>query len=72
MPKDVRSIARSHTDIAIDTLSGVAKSSKNDSARVAAAVALLERGWGKSAQPHTGADGEDIRVTIRTIIEQKK
>ena len=39
-------------------------------ARVSAAQALLDRGWGKPAQPHTGEDG-DIRVTIRTITEGK-
>jgi hypothetical protein len=32
-------------------------------ARVSAAQALLDRGWGKAPQPHTGEDDEDIRVT---------
>ena len=32
------------------------------------AAALLDRGWGKPAQPHTGEDG-NIRVVIRTITE---
>ena len=35
-------------------------------ARVSAASALLDPGWGKPQQTHTGEDG-DIRVTIRTI-----
>ena len=40
------------------------------SARVQAAVALLDRGWGRPAQAHTGEDGQgDIRVTIRQIVE---
>jgi hypothetical protein len=31
---------------------------------------LLDRGWGKAPQPHTGGeDGKDIHVTIRQIIE---
>jgi hypothetical protein len=38
-------------------------------ARVAAASALLDRGWGKPAQMHVGEDGGDIKVTIRTILE---
>ena len=25
---------------------------------------LLDRGWGKAPQPHTGEDDKDIRVTI--------
>ena len=33
-----------------------------------ARVALLDRGWGKPAQPHTGEDAE-VRVTIRTFTE---
>jgi hypothetical protein len=37
---------------------------------VAAVALLMERGWGKAPQAHTGPDGEgDIRVTIRQIIE---
>jgi hypothetical protein len=38
-------------------------------ARVSAASALLDRGWGKPAQPHTGEDDKDIRITIRQIVE---
>jgi hypothetical protein len=38
---------------------------------VSAASALLDRGWGKSAQPHTGEDDKDIRVTIRNITESR-
>jgi hypothetical protein len=38
-------------------------------ARVTAAGILLDRGWGKPAQTHKGEVGDDIRVTIRTIIE---
>ena len=37
-----------------------------------AAAILLDRGWGKAPQPHTGEDDKDIRVTIRTIIEGKE
>ena len=39
-------------------------------ARVTAAGHLLDRGWGKPPQAHTGADGEGhIRVVIRHITE---
>jgi hypothetical protein len=46
--------------------------SQDDTARTRASGILLDRGWGKAKQPHTGADGEDIRITIRTILESKK
>ena len=39
-------------------------------ARVQAANILLDRGWGKPAQQHTGADGEGaINVIIRHIVQ---
>ena len=39
-------------------------------ARVAAAGILLDRGWGKPPQTHTGEDGEgDINVIIRHIVD---
>ena len=41
-------------------------------ARVQAANILLDRGWGKPAQAHTGEDGGDISVTIRQIVESAK
>jgi hypothetical protein len=38
----------------------------------AACIALLDRGYGKPAQPHTGEDGEGgIEIIIRKIIEEK-
>ena len=39
-------------------------------ARVAAAVALLDRGWGKPAQAHTGGDEDD--APLKMVIEWKK
>jgi hypothetical protein len=51
-------------------LYGLVRSAKAPpAARVAAAGILLDRGWGKAPQEHTGPDGGDIRVTIRQIIE---
>lgn len=69
---EIRSLARSHTVLAIQTLAGIARSSLNDPARVAAANSLLDRGWGRPATTHTGPDGEGaIRVVIRHIVEGK-
>ena len=31
---------------------------------------LLDRGWGKPPQAHTGEDGKNISVTIRQIVER--
>ena len=73
VPANVRSLARSHTTLAITTLAAIARGGDKDAARVSAASELLDRGWGRAPQPHTGEDGEgDIRITIRTIVEGKK
>ena len=49
---EVIGLARRHTADAIRVLCEVAsQTGAHPSARVAAAVALLERGWGKPAQP---------------------
>ena len=69
-PTEIRSLARSHTEIAIKVLAGIAKDGTNDAVRVAAACALLDRGWGKPPQAHTGPDGDGaIQVTIRHLVE---
>ena len=48
---DIREIARKHTPEAIETLVTVMNSPRaTDQARVHAATALLDRGWGRPAQ----------------------
>ena len=67
---DLRSLARSHTELSIQTLAGIARNSTSDQARVSAAQALLDRGWGKAPQAHTGENGEGgIQITIRHILD---
>jgi hypothetical protein len=57
----------------IKQLGDIAQNGESEAARVSACAQLLDRGWGKAAQPITGAGGvEPIEVTIRTIIEGKK
>lgn len=69
MPKasaDIRSLARSHTDGAIKTLAGIMNEPKAPhAARVSAAQALLDRGWGKPMQAvqHSGEGGGAITFT---------
>ena len=42
----------------------------SDAARIQAANILLDRGWGKPPQAHTGEGDGDIRISIRQIIER--
>jgi len=71
MPKnltDLRSIARSHTQMAIRVLAGIARQKNAPAAaRVTACSVLLDRGWGKPEQPHVGGD-KDIVVKIRQVL----
>jgi hypothetical protein len=56
---EIRSMARSHTRTALNVLVGVMRSTKAPPpARIAAANAILDRGWGKATQPiENGDDG---------------
>lgn len=62
---DIRSLARGHTEGAIATLASIMHSAESpQAARVAAANSLLDRGWGKPAQPLTGEDEGPIQLTV--------
>ena len=64
-PSEIRSLARSHTEKAINTLVGIMNQPKAPAAaRVMASKEILDRGWGKPVQPHDGdGDGGPIVVT---------
>jgi L-ascorbate metabolism protein UlaG (beta-lactamase superfamily) len=48
---DVKALARTHTKVAMTALVTALKNAKT---RVPAAIALLDRGWGKPTQPVEG------------------
>jgi hypothetical protein len=70
MPKavtEIRSLARSHTRKALNVLVAVMRHPKaTPAARVAAANAILDRGWGKATQPLEG-DNEGALELIHRI-----
>ena len=50
-PTEIKSLARAHTEPAINTLAGIMNQKKAPpAARAAAANSLLDRGWGKPPQ----------------------
>jgi hypothetical protein len=68
---EIRSIARSHTRTAINVLVGVMRAKDaTAAARVSAANALLDRGWGKPPQSlQNGEDGPlELIHRIKRII----
>lgn len=70
---EIRSLARSHTRTAINVLVGIMRSKNaTAAARVSAANAILDRGWGKATQPvGNGDDGalELIHRIERIIVD---
>ena len=57
----IRALARRHTQAAIKVLAAIMNQSDGPAtARVSAAQALLDRGWGKAAQPIAGEEGGPI------------
>lgn len=67
-PTDIRSLARSYTELAIQTLAAIAQKGQNEGARVSASQALLDRGWGKPTQPIAGDDTADaIRMIVTGV-----
>lgn len=61
----IKALARKHSRTAIKTLAAIMNQADGPAtARVSAAQALLDRGWGKAAQPLAG-DMEGLPVLAR-------
>ena len=60
----VSDIARRHTDAAMAALADIVQNGQSESARISAAIALLDRAWGKPAQSleMSGKDGSPIQT----------
>jgi len=72
IPADIRSLCRSYTAESIRVLASIMRQPEHsDAARIQAANILLDRGWGKATQPHTGEDDKEYRVTIRKIVQSR-
>ena len=67
---EIRELARAHTMTALRALVEIAESGVNESARVAAASALLDRGWGKASasvdDPPLAEDPQQL-IAIRFV-----
>jgi hypothetical protein len=60
---EIRSLARSHTRTAINALVGVMKSKDaTHAARVSAANAILDRGWGRPVQALENGDNGALEL----------
>ena len=75
--RDVRDAARAHTAQAVATLAEIISDRGSPpAARIAAAEALLDRGWGKAPQAHLvaamGLDSDSRSVELWTTAELEK
>ena len=63
---EIRSLARSHTRTALNVLVAVMRNTKaTPPARIAAANAILDRGWGKAAQAIENGDEGALELIHR-------
>ena len=63
---EIRSLARSHTRTALHVLVGVMRSKDaTAAAKVSAANAILDRGWGKATQPVGNSDEGALELIHR-------
>lgn len=56
---EVKALAQKHGPDAIKTLAKLAKDADSDTAKIAACRELLDRAYGKAAQPVGGGDGTE-------------
>ena len=64
---DLKSRARAYTEVSIRTLAGVAENGTQEAARVSAAIALLDRGWGKPNQPTENKIEGKVEIVLRDL-----
>ena len=65
--RHIRELAREQTEPAFQKLLEIAMKGESETARVTALKEIFDRGWGKSAQPLTGADGGAIQTENRHV-----
>jgi hypothetical protein len=64
---ELKSLARGWTEACILTLGGVATNGESEAAKVSAAIALLDRGWGKPNQPSEMKLDGKVEIILRDI-----
>ncbi len=75
---EIKSLARCHTELAMKTLAGIAQNGTSESAKVAASIAILDRGWGKAEQKLEAehivryvADVPEVAETVDEWLKQR-
>ena len=73
-PAHLRSLARAHTEAAVNRIAGLAEKAQSESVRLDANKALLDRGWGApTTKLGSGEDGTGpLEFIVRQIMEGSK
>lgn len=66
--RELRDLAKEHVPEMLDQLVRIAKSSRQDSARVAAIKEVLDRAYGKAPQAIIGDDENPIEIITRVAL----
>jgi hypothetical protein len=67
----VEALNAATTTRSVKVLAGIAENGTSEPARVAAAVALLDRGWGKPKQDNSHEVKGEVRVVLRKMLEDE-
>ena len=66
-PTEIKSLARQHAERAIQRLAGIMDASPDAQAATRAAIALLDRGYGKPNQPTEAKIEGKVEIVLRDI-----
>lgn len=73
IPVDVIEAARARTALAIETLAAICEHGEDEKARIAAAVALLDRAWGKPTERTEISGGEKpVEITGDRLSDEQR
>ena len=67
--RDLASLARDHTETALNKLVGLMRKAKNEGVQCQAAQYILDRGWGKV--PSTEANRLEGPITVEIVYRQR-
>ncbi len=70
--RDLAGLAQGHAQAAIDALVDIAQSGNSEAARISAAVALLDRAYGRPAQAADGADDDKTAPALHIEINTRE
>ena len=69
---DLGSLARAHTERAIQTIAGIMEKGTEESNRLRAADILLDRGFGRAKQDNTHELKGEVRVILRKMLTDEE